>query len=345
VAIGKPAVEPLCAALGHPIDKRHRRNVILALGGIRDPRAVLPLLNSLSSTYYLVRQATITALSAFGPSVVDDLVPMVQVSEVPLDALVQEALQQQNKRLKLRAVRALGAIKHAAAIKPLRTLMKGADRAVLETTQEALSSIGLAAWARYGAVIALGNIGHCKALPALIHALRDHSEYVRLEAARALGKIADPAAMVPLIEVLAGDEDAAARREAAAALRVIGGQSPLVAHAFRQALKDASWEVRSEAARALGRVDDPESVEPLLAALEDSSYTVQTSAEHALANLGNLALPRLLQIAGGPESPRLVPALHALAEIFGDQLKPEVEALATCPERERRQVLEQLARK
>jgi len=129
------------------------------------------------------------------------------------------------------------------------------------------------------------------------------------------------------------------------ALRVIGGQSPVVAHAFRQALGDPSWEVRAEAARALGRIDDEASVEPLLAVLEDSSYTVSTSAEHALANLGDLALPGLLRIGGGPASPRLAPAVRALAEMLGDPLKAEVQALADAPQDHRRRVLEELARR
>jgi HEAT repeat protein len=338
VAIGEPAVDPLCAALRHSISKLHRRNVILALGGIRDRRAVIPLLNSLSSTYYVVRQATITALSAYGEEVADDLIPMTRVSEVPIEALVKEALEQDNKRLRLRALRALGEIKNAAAIKPLRPLMQDTDRDLRETTQEALSKIGLAAWARYGAVRVLGNIGHAKAAPVLIHALEDDSEYVRLEATRALAKISDPAAIPPLIEALQTDEDEAVRREAAAALRLVGEQSPLVAQAFRQTLEDSSWEVRAEAARALGRIDDQASVESLIQALEDSSYTVVTSAEHALANLGDLARPHLVDVAQGPDSSRLRPALRALAELLGDE-GAHLEALAERSQEERREEL------
>jgi len=345
VSLGSAAVEPLCAALRHSISKLHRRNVILALGGIRDQRAVFHLLNNLSNTYYVVRQAAISALSSFGEEVVDELIPMVQVNEVPLDALVREALEQGNTRLQLRAVRSLGEIKNAAAIKPLRTLMTDPNPFVQETTQEALSKIGLAAWARYGAVIALGNIGHGKAMPALIKALKDHSEFVRCEAARALAKVGDAASIPALIAVLEGDEDTVVRRESAAALRVLGEQSPVVADAFRQALSDPSWEVRAEAARALGRVDDEQSVEPLLAALEDDSYTVMTSAEHALANLPKLSLPRLLAVAGGPDSLRLQPALRALAEILDQSLRGEVVALAELSQEERRARLEELTRR
>jgi HEAT repeat protein len=344
VSFADAAVDPLCAALGRAVSKLHRRNLILALGGIRSSRAIIPLLNSLSSTYYVVRQAAITALSGYGEEVIDDLVDMVHVSRVPIDDLLDDALGQANKRLRLRAIRALGELKNAAAIKPMRGLMQDPDSDIVDTVQLSMSKIGLAAWARYGAVIALGNIGHPKATSALIRALGDHSEYVRLEAARGLAKLADTAAIAPLIDTLEGDEDAGVRREAACALRAVGEQSAVVAHAFRQALADGSWKVRVEAARALGRIDDDASVEPLLATLEDDSYTVMTSAEHALANLGELALPQLLEVAGGPVSPRLAPALRALAEYLGEERGAGIEALADKARSERRAELEKIAR-
>jgi HEAT repeat protein len=333
---------PLCTALKHPLSKLHRRAVVLALGGIRDRRAVIPLLNNLSSTYYVVRQATIKALAAYGEEVVDDLVEMVEDSEVPIGAIVREAFGQQNKRLRLRAVRALGEMKSAAAIKPLRELMREEDREMAEATQEALSKIGLAAWARYGAVAALGSIGSPRALPALIEALEDHSEYVRTEAARGLAKLGDASALEPLMEAMAVDEDERVRREAAVALRAPWVEVSRVTEAFRRALRDDSWEVRAVAARALGRIDDEGSVGPLLAVLEDPSYTVSTSASNALANLGALAIPRLLETAG-PESPRMLPALHALAEVFSEHLDAKPAELAALAEDERRAALQAAA--
>ncbi len=340
VAIGEPAVEALCTVLDHSLSKTHRRNVILTLGGIRDQRAVLPLLNSLSSTYYLVRQAAITALSAFGDSVVADLIPLTEVSQVPIDDLLGEALENPTTRLQLRAVRALGEIKNAAAIRPLRLLMRHPDPTVVQTTQEALSKIGLAAWARYGAVIALGNVGSSAAIPALTRALADHHTAVRVEAARALAKVGGTDAVAALLVALEGDEESIVRREAAAALRQLWVKGLGVTKAFRLALADPSWEVRAEAARALGRIDDEASVEPLLAALQDSSYTVSTFAEHAVANLGKLALPQLLDTAAGPPSPRLEAALRALAEVVGGDQKGAVAALAEASQDERRRWVE-----
>ena len=345
IRIGEPAVSALCTALEHPLAKHHRRAVILTLGGIRDRRAVIPLLNSLSSTYYVVRRAAQAALSAYGDSIVDDLIAMVENSEVPIESLLRELHEQQNKRLRLRAVRALGEIKNAAAIKPLRKLMQERDREVIGATQEALSKIGLAAWGRYGAVIVLGATGSRRAVPALIEALGDHSEYVRTEAARALGKLGDAGAVDGLLRALESDEDARVRHEAAVALRAPWARGPRATAAFQQALSDASWEVRAEAARALGRIDDESSVEPLLGALEDASYTVMTSAENALANLGRLALPRLVETAAEEETLRLLPALRALAELFGEPLTKWPEALAALPAAERRAELQRLAAK
>ena len=344
VSIGRPAVGPLCSALQQSLPKTHRRYVVLALGGIRDTRAILPLLNSLSSTYYVVRQAAISALGSYGEDAVEGLMSMVETSAIPLDLLLKEVEEQKNKRLRLRAIRALGEIKDAAAIKPLRRISRERLPDVTETTQIALSKIGLAAWGRYGAVIALGNIGSRKALPALIRALADSSEHVRREAARALARVPDASEIPHLMAALERDEDATVRRQAGATLRVLGEQGHDVAGAFRKALVDPSWEVRVEAARALGRIDDEESVSTLIEALEDPSYTVMTSAEHALANLRPLSLPRLIEIASGPSSLRLQPALRALQEIFGDASRAEIEALGKLPQAERRARLERLTR-
>jgi len=342
VAVGTTATVPLCTALAHAASKEYRRNIIKALGGIADQRAIVPLLNNLSSTYYLVRHAAVVALTGFGQEVIDELVEILHVSDASVDALIREVEETQSKRLRLRAIRALGELKHAAALPLLRKLMEEPDRNIVETAQEARSKIGMAAWARHGAVIVLGNIRDARAVPALISALADSSEYVRVEAARALAKIRDERAVEPLISVLEQDELHWVRREAATALHVVGVHSSGVVEALVNALQDGSWEVRAEVARALGRVDDADAVPQLLQALADSSYSVRNSAVHALANLERHSLDQLLVLASGEDSAQQRLAVLALVEAAESDVVEQVEQLRDCPASQRTQVVEQL---
>ena len=53
------------------------------------------------------------------------------------------------------------------------------------------------------------------------------------------------------------------------------------------ALKDASWSVRMRAAEALGDVGDRRGVEPLIATLKDSEWSVRRMAAEALGKIGD----------------------------------------------------------
>jgi HEAT repeat protein len=299
----------------------------------------------MGSTYYLVRMAAVEGVSAYGEEAVDALLEMIHTCLVPLGPLVRQATDRESKRLRLRAIRALGEIGSAAAIRPLKGLLEDGEGEVAAAAQAALSRIGLTTWGRHGAVMALGNIASLRALPALIKALEDDSAYVRSEAARSLAKLEDPRPIPNLIDLLEMDEVPGVRREAAAALRALAAQAPQVAQAFRLALQDSLWEVRAEAARALGRIDDEDSIPPLLAALEDRSVTVVTSAIHALANLGSLALEPLLELAAGPDGPRRGPAVAALREMAPRKIKPTLAELLHAPAADRPRAVAALRRK
>jgi len=305
----------------------------------------VPLLNNLANPYYVVRTAAVAALSAYGESAVERLIDMAQVCDVPLAPLLEAAGREGYTRLRLRAIRALGEIKNAAALRYLRRLVQDPDRDVANTAEKALVTVTLAVWGRHGAIVALGGIGDRRAGAALVEALRDHSEVIRAEAARTLARLDYREAIPELIRVLAEDEDAAVRREAAWALHNLGAQSPDVSAAFRVALQDTHWEVRTEAARGLGRIDDEASVTSLIEALEDASYSVRTAAEHALANLGALAVPGLLQAAGGPDSTRRESAIGSLVEILSTDYLTDLEGLLDSPPEERAARVQALSRR
>jgi hypothetical protein len=95
---------------------------------------------------------------------------------------------------------------------------------------------------------ALGRLGDPSATPALVARLKD--PILQRDSIRALGQIAGPGAVAPLVDCLLHHECALARMEAARALRFIGG--PLVKYTLcHVALGDPEPTVRQAAFRAL----------------------------------------------------------------------------------------------
>jgi HEAT repeat protein len=121
----------------------------------------------------------------------------------------------------------------------------------------------------------------------LVDVLRRGSERDRRAAANALIAIPDPRTVEPLTEALK-DADPLLRTNAALALgelqdgRPGADLSPIVGPLVA-ALSDPTPEVRAMAASALGRTHSEEALEPLLRALGDSSTTVRLTAKAVLA--------------------------------------------------------------
>ena len=103
----------------------------------------------------------------------------------------------------------------------------------------------------------LGEIGDIKAVPILITALKDNNlfqtkPFSRICTAKALGKLKDTRATVPLIEVL----------------------------------RDDWYEARKAAAWALGEIKDTAAIEPLAKVLQDENRKVRAIAQAALLKIG-----------------------------------------------------------
>lgn len=132
---------------------------------------------------------------------------------------------------------ALGEIGDAAAVAPL------AARLGRERDREARAAL----------VTALGAIGGRAAVPPLRERLRDKEPFVRREAARALGRIGDPAVVRDLVGMLARDREADVRRHALEALDRIGG--PDARAAIASAVRDPDPYVADAAFDAARRHD------------------------------------------------------------------------------------------
>ena len=134
------------------------------------------------------------------------------------------------------------------------------------------------------------NIEKMKAkgdINGLLKALSDQQGAVRCQAAEALGQLGDLRALEPLLDALKARDD----QMRDAAVRGLGelhnakAVKPLIA----KLLYDSNYNVQISAAFALGKIGDPQAVEPLTAAIKNGSK-VGFAADQALKKMPIAAL-------------------------------------------------------
>ena len=144
----------------------------------------------------------------------------------------------------------------------------------------------------------------------LVPLLQDKNEFVRREAAYALGETRSRGAVARLSEVLLGDKEAAVRAAAAVALGEIGDETGV--NALAQALsgsgathkkkpKQEGEFVMRSAARALGQIRSRAGLPALIATLGDERMPLDVRREAATA----------LGLVGDPSA---APSLHAAVD-------------------------------
>jgi len=126
VDIGAPAVDPLIQLLKDKnLESSRRSRVVEALGEIKDPRAVEPLIENLKDDYACDESAV--ALKRIGGRTVDQLIL---------------ALKSENPLMRERAAYALGYIEDQRAINPLKELLKDENEDVRNSAERALGILG-----------------------------------------------------------------------------------------------------------------------------------------------------------------------------------------------------------
>jgi HEAT repeat protein len=223
-------------------------------------------------------------------------------------------------RTRWQAAQALGELADSRAVEPL-----------IETLDDSNQ------WVRIVAAEALGQIGDENATPALLPALNDESIWVRHASVVALGQIGDTQAIRPLTERILGPPDnewpEELRDATARALGAIGGPAIQV---LIDALGDPDAWVSSAAARALGRIGDPQAITPLTELIKQEHRWVRATATQALAQIADARAVRAALTTD--EAPRAFWKLMALREIdeatvgqltgFLEDADPQVRAKA-----------------
>jgi HEAT repeat protein len=141
---------------------------------------------------------------------------------------------------------------------------------------------------RRAAIEALGDLRAPGVVPDLVHALEDPSERVREEAVDALMSVGDPAARPHLEQLYEGAAGGGRGVSLAIALRRLGNEEPFSQEAQRlaeQVTASADEGSRLSAVRTLGRHAAANHREVLTRALQDESRRVRTEAQRALRRL------------------------------------------------------------
>jgi HEAT repeat protein len=181
-------------------------------------------------------------------------------------------------------------------IQKIRELLKDPDGGVRATALNAMADVGVP---DAGALILAG--------------VEDEDAFVRRIAAKLLGDLGNPDNVPILVHLLLQDPDPSVRQSAAESLEALGGQeaveglvaglkdpmkgvrlaaargirtvdpSAAIAEMARLALEDPVWEIRVQAARALGNSGESSVLPVLQRALEDEDRNVRAAAANALS--------------------------------------------------------------
>lgn len=186
--IGSPAVPALINALKED-NKKLRKAAMIVLGEIKDERAVPILVDELEKTKdKKLRAGLIVILGRMG--------------DKRATPLLMNALDENSDEIVGAAAYALGKLKEEKSVSSLMPLLNHPNEYVRKTVTEALGRIGEPAVSvlvqeirnmplntQYLAIKILGSIGGTEAVNALLDALKDDNEYIRLSAAESLSKL------------------------------------------------------------------------------------------------------------------------------------------------------------
>lgn len=178
---------------------------------------------------------------------------------------------------------------------------------------------------RASAIETLGEANHAPAVPSLVEIVEDADPGTRFMIVKALGRIADTAAVPVLLKALRWD-DIFTRAAAAGALIQIG--EPAV-DGLVDGLRDENKAVRRAAAKALGKIGTAEerTVLALSGALLDIDNGVRRFAAEALGRIGDETIvPELAEALDDRDPKARIAAFRALAKIDSPEAAQAVRA-------------------
>ncbi|HNW34113.1 MAG TPA: HEAT repeat domain-containing protein [Candidatus Ozemobacteraceae bacterium] len=306
-SIGEPGMPYLVKALNDK-SKNIRFFAAKALGGSSNPDVIRDLIKSLADPSWSVRRAaslSITRLENFG---VDQLLRAMSFDNEDVRFWIGQILEKTGRH----------------HLEKIHENMRLGDREL-----------------RLCCCQALGVIASPSSVDILMDALRDESDWVRIYAAIALGKIGDPRAVVPLLRGLS-DRNAEVHRNIGRAFQNLGDK---VFETIGACVESDELVLRRNSAIAIRELAEERGLDLLVLLMSDAEEKVRQSAAEALGRFPGLKARTMLveALADKAYSVRIA-ALTSLAELAQpESIKPMMDHIAhTKEERELRTAKRQL---
>ncbi len=276
-----------------------RAYAIESLGRIGDKRATSKLVEQLSDNDEIIQLNVIVALGKIGdPRAVRSLLPFLSVVD---------------EELRRRALDALGEIGDSRAVPPILELLPEATGTLLES-----------------AVDALVKIGDAPAIDALLPLLEQSSPEQQAKILLGIKKVKSAEA-VPLLLDMLEHAKPVIRRHIVDALGEIA-QANTCETLKALVTRDASFEVRAAAVKALGKIGNKDVLPVLETALKDESV-VRCSAVIAMGLLGNInATPALVAMLRDSAPEVRYHSVCALGKLGAKSAVSAIQALLEDPD-------------
>lgn len=267
------SVDPLIELLAAEKDPKIKMMVIQTLGQIGNASAARAILPSIADNDLIVRQMVVEALENIADK---EMVPEIINAMRGAEVNVRRA-----------GVEILSKLKDAQAAETLLRCIQDTDWWVREIATDALAIVKDGSVAkkviglfknpdeniRRAAVEYFNRVPDKEAFGPLIEVLKDADWWVREKAVMALGKLKDPSAIDHIIQL---KDDYDVRWVVPQALAEIGG--PRVLDYLADFMDDPERNVRMEALKALGRLNDKSVLPIIKATVKDSDSEIRDTA-------------------------------------------------------------------
>jgi HEAT repeat protein len=332
------AVPPIVKLLDHP-NPEVRQNAVFALGLIRDKRATEPLIAALRDEDSVVRGYAATALGEIGDpkakeallaalkrenaSVVNMASSLYDLGSDEVVAVLIDKLRDPDPNNRLYAIYALSRMSDPSEIEPLIAVLSNeeigwlASKALISIGEPAIKPLLEALFSddrniRLYATYTLGEIGSSRAGRGLVRMFRDEDPLVRDTAAEALITLGDNR-MVPPISRELSNPDPRVRQKALEVLGHIGDAS--LTETIASYLTDEDTNVIKGAILALGKLQSATASRPLTKLLDHPRQDVQDALRTAFMQIGDPAIPYLLDLLDGKGTTKELQAISLLGKL------------------------------